>query len=68
MNALTRRRRLLVGGRVYVGRRSVGNNILDGVPAVFAAHGVQAPPIGQRRTAPDATGGSLAAVARATSG
>lgn len=46
--------------RVYFGHQSVGNNILDGVPAVFAAHGVQAPPIEQRRDAPDVTGGFVA--------
>lgn len=41
--------------RVFFGHQSVGNNILDGVPAVFTAHGVQAPPIEQRRNAPDAS-------------
>ncbi|GIJ57179.1 hypothetical protein [Virgisporangium aurantiacum] len=46
--------------RVYFGHQSVGNNILDGVPAVFAAHGVQAPPIEQRRAGPDAVGGFVA--------
>lgn len=42
--------------RVFFGHQSVGNNILAGVPAVFAAHGVPAPPIEERRTAPDAAG------------
>ncbi len=45
--------------RVFFGHQSVGLNILDGVPAVFAAHGVQAPRIEQRRTAPDPAGGSI---------
>lgn len=46
--------------RVFFGHQSVGMNILDAVPAVFSAHGVQAPPIEQRRTAPDASGGYIA--------
>jgi hypothetical protein len=46
--------------RVYFGHQSVGNNILDGVAAVFTAHGVQAPPIKQQRAAPDAAGGFIA--------
>lgn len=46
--------------RVFFGHQSVGGNILDGVPAVYAAHGVQAPPIEERRTAPEAaTGGFI---------
>jgi hypothetical protein len=45
--------------RVYFGHQSVGGNILDGVPAVFAAHGVQAPPIEQRRVASDTAGGVI---------
>jgi hypothetical protein len=46
--------------RVYFGHQSVGNNILDGVAAVFAAHGVQAPPIEQRRDPPGTAGGFVA--------
>src|SRR5262245_44380496 len=30
--------------RVFFGHQSVGMNILDGVPAVFGAHSLQAPP------------------------
>jgi len=46
--------------RVFFGHQSVGNNILDGVPAVFTAHGVQAPPIEQRRAAAETSGGFIA--------
>jgi hypothetical protein len=46
--------------RVFFGHQSVGMNILDGVAPVFSAHGVQAPPIEQRRTATDAAGGFVA--------
>jgi hypothetical protein len=46
--------------RVFFGHQSVGRNILDAVPAVFSAHGVQAPPIEQRRTATEASGGYIA--------
>jgi hypothetical protein len=45
--------------RVFFGHQSVGMNILDGVRAVFADHSVQAPPIEERRTAPDAGGGFI---------
>lgn len=51
--------RKVAGTRVYFAHQSVGDNILDGIPAVFAAHGVEAPPIERARTAPDATGGFL---------
>jgi hypothetical protein len=46
--------------RVFFGHQSVGMNILDGVPAVFAAHGIQAPTVEPTRIAPDAGGGLIA--------
>ena len=45
--------------RVFFGHQSVGNNILDGVPAVFSAAGVQPPSIEQRRDAPGGSGGFI---------
>jgi hypothetical protein len=46
--------------RVFFGHQSVGQNVLDGVPAVFTAHGAQAPPIGERRTDAGPQGGFIA--------
>jgi hypothetical protein len=45
--------------RVFFGHQSVGMNILDGVPGVFAAHDVAAPPIEQGRTDPGPQGGFI---------
>jgi hypothetical protein len=52
--------RMVARTRVYFGHQSVGNNILDGVPAVFTANGVEAPPIEQRRDASEGSGGFIA--------
>jgi hypothetical protein len=38
--------------RVFFGHQSVGMNVLDGVPGVYAAHGMPAPPIDQESTRP----------------
>jgi hypothetical protein len=46
--------------RVFFGHQSVGMNILDGVPGVFAAQGVPVPPIQDRRTTADTPGGFIA--------
>lgn len=46
--------------RVFFGHQSVGQNVLDAVPAVFAAHGVQAPPMKERRTETGPQGGFIA--------
>jgi hypothetical protein len=46
--------------RVFFGHQSVGMNVLDGVPGVYADHGVSAPPIEQGRTEPGANGGFIA--------
>jgi hypothetical protein len=46
--------------RVFFGHQSVGMNILGGLPGVFSAKGVQAPPIEHRRTATDTAGGFIA--------
>jgi hypothetical protein len=43
--------------RVFFGHQSVGMNVLDGVPGVYADHGVAVPPIEQERTHLDARGG-----------
>lgn len=45
--------------RVFFGHQSVGENILDGVPAVYAAHDLAAPPIEQDGTRPGAEGGFI---------
>lgn len=39
--------------RVFFGHQSVGFNILSGIPAVFAAHGVAAPTVHHGRAVPD---------------
>jgi hypothetical protein len=52
--------------RVFFGHQSVGGNVLGGVPAVFAAHGMSAPPIEDRRTAPGERGGLIAHTAIGT--
>jgi hypothetical protein len=38
--------------KVFFGHQSVGMNVLDGVPGVYAAHGTAAPTIGQGDTRP----------------
>lgn len=43
--------------RVFFGHQSVGMNLLDAVPQVYAAQGVAAPPIGQGGTAAGPAGG-----------
>lgn len=43
--------------RVFFGHQSVGKNVLDGVGAVYQAHGLAAPPIEERRDAPAAADG-----------
>lgn len=45
--------------RVFFGHQSVGANVLDGVPAVFTAHGVATPAVLESRTAPARAGGSI---------
>ena len=39
--------------RVFFGHQSVGMNVLDGVPGIYAAHGMTAPPIDQDGIRPD---------------
>jgi hypothetical protein len=46
--------------RVFFGHQSVGMNVLNAVPGVYADHGVSAPPIEQGRTQPGANGGFIA--------
>jgi hypothetical protein len=46
--------------RVFFGHQSVGMNILQGVPGVFSAQGVPVPPIQDRRTMADTSGGFIA--------
>jgi hypothetical protein len=46
--------------RVFFGHFSVGGNVLDAVPGVYADHGVSAPPIEQRRAEPGPNGGFIA--------
>jgi hypothetical protein len=43
---------LVARSRVFFGHQSVGMNILDAVPAVYAAHGLPAPPVFRGRAAP----------------
>jgi hypothetical protein len=43
--------------RVFFGHQSVGMNILEGVPGVFSASGVAAPPVKEGEAAPGAAGG-----------
>jgi hypothetical protein len=45
--------------KVFFGHQSVGGNVLSGVPAVFAEHGVAAPPVTEGRVVPSADGGYL---------
>ena len=46
--------------RVFFGHQSVGMNVLNAVPGVYADNGVSAPPIEQGRTEPGAKGGFIA--------
>jgi hypothetical protein len=46
--------------RVFFGHQSVGMNVLDAVPGVYADHGVSAPPIEQGGTQPGPNGGFIA--------
>ena len=46
--------------RMFFGHQSVGMNVLDAVPGVYAAHGVSAPPIEQGRAEPGPNGGFIA--------
>lgn len=46
--------------RVFFGHQSVGMNVLDAVPAVYADHGVSAPPIEQGRAEAGPNGGFIA--------
>jgi hypothetical protein len=46
--------------KVFFGHQSVGMNVLDAVPGVYADHGVSAPPIEQGRTEPGPNGGFIA--------
>jgi hypothetical protein len=43
--------------RVFFGHQSVGMNVLDGVPAVYAAHGLASPVIAQDSVTPGPSGG-----------
>jgi hypothetical protein len=43
--------------RVFFGHQSVGMNVLDGVPGVYSAHGMAAPPIEQDGIRPGPDGG-----------
>jgi hypothetical protein len=44
---------------VFFGHQSVGGNLLDAVPAVFAAHGIDAPPTARQRTGVADPAGSI---------
>lgn len=46
--------------RVFFGHQSVGENVLTGIPSVFAKHNIPAPPIEQRTTQPAPDGGFIA--------
>ena len=46
--------------RMFFGHQSVGMNVLDAVPGVYADHGVSAPPIEQGRAEPGPNGGFIA--------
>lgn len=46
--------------RVFFGHQSVGMNVLDAVPGVYADRGISAPPIEQGRTEPGSNGGFIA--------
>lgn len=46
--------------RVFFGHFSVGMNVLDAVPGVYADHGVSAPPTEQGRAEPGPSGGFIA--------
>jgi hypothetical protein len=46
--------------RVFFGHQSVGMNVLDAVPGVYADHGVSAPPIEQGRAEASPNGGFIA--------
>ena len=46
--------------RVFFGHRSIGMNVLDAVPGVYADHGASAPPIKQGRAEPGPNGGFIA--------
>ena len=46
--------------RVFFGHQSIGMNVLDAVPRVYADHGVSAPPIEQGRAEPGPNGGFIA--------
>ena len=46
--------------RMFFGYQSVGMNVLDAVPGVYADHGVSAPPIEQGRAEPGPDGGFIA--------
>lgn len=45
--------------RVFFGHQSVGENILRGVPAIYSAHKIVAPPIEQGGTNPGPAGGFI---------
>jgi hypothetical protein len=47
------------GMKIFFGHQSVGMNILDGVPGVYAAHHMAAPPIEQDRTRAGQDGGFI---------
>jgi hypothetical protein len=44
---------------VFFGHQSVGMNVLDGVPGIYAAHGMKAPPIEQGSTRPGTDSGFI---------
>jgi hypothetical protein len=45
--------------RVFFGHQSVGMNVLDGVPGIYAAHGMKAPPIDQAGARPGTDSGFI---------
>jgi hypothetical protein len=45
--------------KVFFGHQSVGMNVLNGVPAVYAAHGMAAPVTAQGKTRPGEAGGFI---------
>ena len=45
--------------RVFFGHQSVGMNVLEAVPGIYAAHGMAAPPIERDGTRPGAEDGFI---------
>ncbi|MGO8889865.1 MAG: hypothetical protein ACLP8X_15535 [Streptosporangiaceae bacterium] len=46
--------------KVFFGHRSVGMNVLEGIPGIYTAHGMRSPTIEQESTGPGQDGGFVA--------